>query len=311
MNQGLTYSYFWIGIMILFGISACGTSTPQEGAEQEVRSVSTHSREAAPPLPYNLLVPDRKLKLPGKLEEISALSWISTYRLAAVQDEKGKVYIINLETGEIDEDYKFSNDGDYEGLEIVGETAYVVESKGILYKVDNFRSEEPTVKTYKLPLTARNDLEGLAYQVKDQSLLLACKLSPALNGQTFKGKRAVYRFDLQTGTLAEKPHMLIDLKKVKAETVQDGWKLPESLDEVFQPSGIAIHPLTGDTYIISSVGRRLIVYNSRQKLTHVLPLPRNIFKQPEGICFGPKGEMYISNEGRDGKGNILFFKPSA
>jgi sugar lactone lactonase YvrE len=37
-------------------------------------------------------------------------------------------------------------------------------------------------------------------------------------------------------------------------------------------------------------------------------LKNSIFRQPEGICFSPDGEiLFISNEGKNKKGNILVF----
>ena len=37
-------------------------------------------------------------------------------------------------------------------------------------------------------------------------------------------------------------------------------------------------------------------------------LDPNVFKQPEGIAFDSTGNLFITNEGRRGKGNILEFK---
>ena len=76
----------------------------------------------------------------------------------------------------------------------------------------------------------------------------------------------------------------------------------------FQPSGIAIHPLTGEIFIISSVGKLLIILDRYGKVLDVKELDPVIFRQPEGICFSPEGEMYISNEGQGGEGYVLKFK---
>ena len=76
----------------------------------------------------------------------------------------------------------------------------------------------------------------------------------------------------------------------------------------FKPSGIAIHPIDGEVYIISSVGKLLIILNRSGKVQNVIELDPKIFRQPEGICFSPKGDMFISNEGQGGKGYILKFK---
>ena len=57
-----------------------------------------------------------------------------------------------------------------------------------------------------------------------------------------------------------------------------------------------------ETTIESNKGQNI---NSNQPI-----LEEKYFIQPEGICIDAYGNMYISNEGRNGKGNILLFKPS-
>jgi sugar lactone lactonase YvrE len=71
---------------------------------------------------------------------------------------------------------------------------------------------------------------------------------------------------------------------------------------------LAIHPIYGDIYIISSVGKLLIILNRHGKVQNVEELDPKLFRQPEGICFSPKGDMFISNEGQGGKGYIVKFK---
>ncbi len=77
----------------------------------------------------------------------------------------------------------------------------------------------------------------------------------------------------------------------------------------FKPSGLSIHPLSGDIYLISSIGKLLIVMDRSGKILDIHELDDKIFRQPEGICFSPSGDLYISNEGQGGKGYILKFKP--
>ena len=82
----------------------------------------------------------------------------------------------------------------------------------------------------------------------------------------------------------------------------------EEKDVDFKPSGIAIHPMTGQIYMISSVGKLLVVLNKNRDLSAKYALDKDVFKQPEGICFSPDGDLYISNEGRGKSANILHFK---
>ena len=75
----------------------------------------------------------------------------------------------------------------------------------------------------------------------------------------------------------------------------------------FMPSGIAIHPDTKDVFLISSVGKLLVVLNKNGKIIDMAPLKRSLFRQPEGITFDKEGNMFISSEGRGKKGYILKF----
>ncbi len=79
-------------------------------------------------------------------------------------------------------------------------------------------------------------------------------------------------------------------------------------DVSFQPSAIAIHPITGNLYILASVGKSLAVFSKQGKMLSLVRLNSKIHAQPEGICFSPDGTLYIVNEGKDGKGIILKFE---
>jgi len=83
---------------------------------------------------------------------------------------------------------------------------------------------------------------------------------------------------------------------------------PKKGDVTFQPSEIAIHPITDEIYMISTVGKLMVVMNRAGIILHIQSLSEEIFKQPEGLCFFPNGDMYISDEGRAGSANILLFK---
>ena len=75
----------------------------------------------------------------------------------------------------------------------------------------------------------------------------------------------------------------------------------------FHPSCVARHPLTREWYIISSVNKVLIVLDERWKVKGMYALDPELFKQPEGLAFDRRGNMYISNEGGKGNANVLLF----
>jgi uncharacterized protein YjiK len=274
------------------------------------------------PFRYDLESPDARYKLPAYLEEISGLSYFGKGKIACVQDEKANIYIWNLEKEKIIEKYNFGKDGDYEDIAVVGKTAYILRNNGHIYRIKDFKKKDRKVKKYKTDLEERNDTEGVAYDPGANALLIACKGSPSIEkGNPYKGYKAIYKFDLEEKKLVTRPHFLIDLERLDSymdhsrftrlsAKVAKRLRLIES-ETSFKPSGIAVHPLDGEIYVISSVGKLLIILNREGKVQDVKELDPITFRQPEGICFSPTGDMFISNEGQGGKGYILKFQVHA
>ena len=267
---------------------------------------------------YDLDHPESRYKLPDYLEEISGLSYYGKGKIACIQDEKAHIYIWNLEQEKITKKYDFGDDADYEDISVVGSTAYILRNNGSIYRIKNFKKKDRKIKKYNTPLKEKNDTEGMAYDPLSNTLLIACKGSPSIEKENpYEGYKAIYKFDLKAEELDKTPHFLIDLERLDSYIdhnvftklsvkVAKGLRLIES-ETSFQPSGIAIHPLYGEIYIISSVGKLLIVLDRRGKVLDVKELDPKLFRQPEGICFSPAGDMFISNEGQGGKGYILKF----
>jgi uncharacterized protein YjiK len=263
--------------------------------------------------------PERRVELPSYLEEISGLSYDGTSEIACVQDEKGNIYILDLDKGKISKKYDFGDDGDYEDIAVVGKHAYVLENNGNIYRINDFKNKDRKVKKYNTPLKEKNDTEGMTFDPTANALLIACKGSPSIDKERpYEGYRAIYRFNLKEEELEEEPLYLVDLERLDSYLDRSAFtklsarvakrlRLVES-ETSFQPSGIAIHPRSEEIFIISSVGKLLIILNREGKVLDVKELDPVIFRQPEGICFSPEGDMYISNEGQGGKGYVLKFK---
>lgn len=248
--------------------------------------------------PYDLNNPDEKYMLPDYLKEISGLSFYDEKRLLCVQDEKAVIYVMDLDgRGEMKK-FDFGKNGDFEDIAVVGKIVYVLRSDGRIFGIENFDRDDREVKEYNTPLSAKNDTEGLTYDKSANSLFIACKGSPAVDKDIpYKGYRAIYKFDLVEMKLDKTPAYLVDLKR------SDSYKVSG-----FQPSGMAISPLNDQIYIISSAGKVLVIIDRQGKVLDLHKLDTEIFQQPEGICFSPSGDLFISNEGRGGKGYILKFQ---
>ena len=137
--------------------------------------------------------------LPDVLKEISGLAYIDGERFACVQDEDGIVFIYNTADKRIEKQVPFAGPGDYEGITVKGNTAYVVRADGVLYEV-SLGGESENAKTYKTPLTIEHNVEGLCYDAGNDRLLMAIKDNEPGN-LPYKG---VYAFDLSKKKLRRK-----------------------------------------------------------------------------------------------------------
>lgn len=255
---------------------------------------------------YNLKEPTDKFFLPYVLEEISGLSYVKNGVLACLQDEDGKVFFYDLNKKEITRSVKFANQGDYEGLEMVGDTAYVVKSNGDLFKfsIDEKEVESELIKT---PLNKDNDIEGLGYNANANKLILVCKDNSDIGKRKQEGK-AAFQIDLSNNQFDSTALFSITKYDMKRFFEVNKNKAYEEKRINFRPSGIAWHPIQDKYYVLAHVGKMLLVVNRQGEIEASYPISPRLLGQPEGICFAPNGDMFISSEGEGDKGYILKFE---
>ena len=235
--------------------------------------------------------------LPKELLEVSGISWMDEERFSCIQDELGKVYIFNIRLNKIEQEITFAEKGDYEGIAIAGDLLYVLDANGTIFEIGDYANGNPKITVYKTHLKKKQDAESLAYDEKNNRLLIAVK-AVDFNSAEYKG---IYAFDLQTKRMEETPVYKIDLSNKIFDEVNKG-----KIENSIRPSDIAIHPLTGDIYILEGTKPKLLIMNSKGKLISLYDLKGSNFPQAEGIAFSADGKMYISNEGGNKEpGNIL------
>lgn len=232
--------------------------------------------------------------LPIILEEVSGIAFLDKERIAAVQDEEGIIFIYNLTSRKIEQQIPFAKNGDYEGIALVGATAYVLRSDGAIFEVQNFQEENRMVTMYETGLEAVYNSEGLCYDPTGNRLLIAIKDKA---GDDFK---PVFAFDLKTKALQEEP----------AFKIYFGDRVFDILDQkpahtVIRPSEINIHPETGNIYILEGKVPKLLVLDPKGNPLELYMLDLEQFPQAEGLAFSPDGELYISNESNNNPPNIL------
>ncbi|MFK7798687.1 MAG: SdiA-regulated domain-containing protein [Aureispira sp.] len=270
-------------------------------------------------LGYDLEKADEEIKLSNKLREISGLTYVPKKGLVAVQDEKGALYWLNKK-GEIDKVIDFSADGDYEALAFEEAFLFALRADGVLFEIDRWEKNKKKAKTRVINtnLGEINDTEGLAYHPTENQLWIACKGSAAIGSERYY-ERAIYAYDCSLDSFLVEPIFVITRKQLQRFIRQTMRQHPDygfykkmlrkqKPNMPLQPSAIAIHPITQDIYLLCAAGNSLLVLNPSFEIKALWHLSPEVFEQPEGLAFHPKGDLFLSSEGQKKRARIYQFK---
>ncbi len=265
-------------------------------------------QQTVSPPGYDLAAP-KKFLMNDVLHEISGIVLLkgNPDTMYAIEDEDGKLFYIHLGDGKYPY-WKFGKRGDYEDVAILDNKEFVVlRSDGSLFvfPIDRERmekdsdrskkSEQDLTKVYENILPA-GEYEGL-YADGEGRLIALCKNCP---DDDQRDEVSGYVVQNNAGhELAVTSHFLVAVNPAKLTS--------EHKKVRFHPSALARHPVTKEWYILSAVNKALLVLDNQWKLKNTYPLDPGLFKQPEGLAFDGKGNMYISNEGAGGNANVLLF----
>ena len=284
------------------------------GSSPDKKNILDKSRNASPfqDAGYDFSNPDEIIILPAILHEISGITAIDNSSIACIQDENGIVFFYDLQSEKISRQINFYGDGDYEGIAFTGSVLYVLRSDGLLLEITNLKSSGKA-NAISLNSIMGFDNEGLCYDNKNERLLIAPKNKPGKEAG-IKGDRAVFGYDLIKREFIKEALYGFDVKsitkfavennvyKLKKNKKKNKYELP---DLKFRPSSIAIHPLTGRLYIISSADPLLAVFNINGNIEQIIRLDKKIFNMPEGITFLSNGDILVSNEGEKQNATLI------
>jgi uncharacterized protein YjiK len=232
-------------------------------------------------------------EMPDDLKEISSISFIDADRVACVQDQKGIIYTYNLKEKQVEKELKFGDKGDYEGVVAVGSMFYVLRADGVMFEVPADGSSP--AKTYDLPLNVESDTEPMFYEQSKNRILVGVKEK---DPTTSKGK-GIYSFDLATKKMTLKPVVVLNTEDVQTEQRSESQEKNGKKGKgnwSLHPSEIAIHPKTGEIYVLNGPKSELIVYDATGKMKSKFQLDKKEFPQPEGMTFSPRGDLYLATE---------------
>jgi len=242
---------------------------------------------------YNII---NSWEMPTLLNEVSGIAWVNDSTLACIQDEEGIIYNFNLNTGEITDDISFGEDADYEAIALNKDDAYIMRSDGRIIEIKDYTSDTIAPQFFDTGFETKNNMESLTYDPKTKRLITVAK-DEGLEDDRYKG---LYAISLETKAQSENPIFKIDME---AEAFKAFEKKKE--EKTFSPSDLAIHPKTGDYYIVDGIRPKLLIMSATGKIKAVHELNTFHFAQPESITFAPDGRLYIANEAAGGVATLL------
>ncbi len=269
----------YTGIIVM--LAGCGAS----GTKQPYTS----------PAEYDLNTP-YKINISTQLDEISGIEFYTKdTSVFAIVDEEGWLYKFFLKSRLIQK-WKFGKNDDYEDLKLVDSTFYILNSKGDITRVFFTGGDSLHADIFEFPESGNNEFESIYYDKETGLVNLICKDCTADK----KAAVSIWSFNTKDGSFIQSP-MSIDVSPIAQEL--DVSKVR------FKPSASAVHPETGDIYMVSAVNKVLVIADKKGKVKEVHQLNPAFFKQPEGISFTPTGDLLISNEINLGEyASILIFK---
>lgn len=289
MARFKTLKFILILLLISFLLPQCksqGDKKSQKERDNEYKNTET----------YNFAEP-KIIKLPPALDEISGIAYYAKdTSVFAIIDEYGILFKIPLMRPSDIMEWNFDKPRDFEDIVLRDSVFYVLVSNGDI-DILKFKGGNIRIDKIDFPNASKkaNEFESLYFDSALNRLILMCKNCEAdkkdkISSYSLNDSTNVYEdfTPLETAAIFEK-------KGVKKESIR--------------PSAAAINPITKELYIISSINKLIIISNARGAITEVIHLNPKIYKQPEGMCFTPDGDLIISNEiGSGGNADLLLLK---
>lgn len=245
---------------------------------------------------YELSSP-KVVHLPDVLDEISGIAYYpKDTSVFGIVDEEGVLFKVPLKNPKSIRYWEFDKKRDFEELVLKDSVFYALVSNGDIVSIrfigdsihtekSNFSDDKKTIKEFESMY-----LDG------DSALVIICKECDI----DTKAAASSFAYDYKDTSKKYREHLQFKMDEVINKI---------KLDKHFKASAAAIHPLSGDIYLISAIQKLLMITDKEGNFKEVYKLNPKIYKQPEGITFTPEGDLIISNEfGEVGYANLLLMK---
>lgn len=250
-------------------------------------------KQVQSPPGYDLASPE-KLVLDEDLDEVSGIQYLEAdSSIIAINDEEGKLYRLNRKGKKQGKAFKFAKKGDFEDITHDEHYWYAIKSNGEVTRIAGAFTDSSTTTVY--PFTQQGwEFETIYHDAARKQILTLSKIPLQLDS----GRVPAFKLDTVTAAFVPAPYSSPDTNAIR--------QLANKKKVEFKPTAAAIHPFTGELFILSAKDKMLVIMKDG-KTTGAYKLDKEMFRQPEGICFMPDGTMMISNEAAGGNANILVF----
>ncbi len=223
--------------------------------------------------------------LPRELDEISGIALTPDGRLLAHGDERAQVSEIDYRRGVIVKQFvvgKPTVRADLEGITVANGVIFMTTDKGVLYEFrEGANGTRVDYITYDTRLGTDCEFEGLAYDPRINSLLLACK---EVETEALKDSMVIYRWRLDGGG-----------QRLSRLTVPLTAILPAIDEKEFHPAEITVDPHTGNYVIVASIEGALVEITPAGEVLSARKLAGQ-HDQPESIAITKDGILIIGDE---------------
>jgi hypothetical protein len=259
----------------------------------EPRSPASIIRERVLPRPM------RVFTLPQVLGEASGVTLLDDRHLGLIDDEYGVLFIINSLNGNMVSTRRFGEDGDYEDLVSNGSRVFVLRSDGLIADIRDWRSATLDVRRHSIRLPSGCDAEGLAFDTRAGRLLIACRNSVLGTAGRVLQSVIVNEDRLQPDALPTALNVLLPPEN-------SGAAIRASMP--LEPSAIAVHPSSGDLYVLSASARSLVVLDRTRVARQLWRVSAPMFEKPEGLAIAAGNDVWVVSEAHSGAAVVGLFR---
>jgi len=150
--------------------------------------------------------------------------------------------------------------------------------------------------TYGTGVGRRCEVEGLAFEPSDRTLLLLCKTP---REDALKDVVAIFRWSLDSREIAQDGLLTMPLSEFTEPLGRRS----------FAPSGLERHPRSGNYFIVAAAQSAIAEVTPQGRVIGVRPLLEGAHRQVEGITILSDLTLLLADEGRNGRARLTLYEP--